>query len=185
MGGAAYLGWLSWKMLLAVCGLIIFGAIGYRLIVRSAFKSLHAARDEEDKLYQSFRALTEGIKELKLHRSRRGEFLKRNVEATTEVYQKHNVAAEVRFVSAQTWSHLLYFALIGLILFLVPTLGSFSKQTLTGYVITTLYLMGPLAGVLSSFSLFGRADVAFRKVEQLGVSLAEHSTQGCCASVSH
>src|SRR6266850_77269 len=179
LGGAAYLGWLSWKILLAICGLIILGAIGYRLIVRSAFKSLNLAREEEDKLYQSFRALTEGIKELKLHRSRRGEFLAKNIQKTPEIYQKHNVAAEVRFVSAQTWSHLLYVALIGLSLFLVPTLGTVDKQTLTGYVVTTLYLMGPLAGVLSSFSLFGRADVALRKVETLGISLAEHSTELC------
>jgi putative ATP-binding cassette transporter len=179
LGGAAYLGWLSWKILLAVCGLIVMGGVGYRLIVRSAFKSLNLAREEEDKLYNAFRALTEGIKELKLHRSRRGEFLSKNIQSTTEIYQKHNVAAEVRFVSAQTWSHLLYFALIGLVLFLVPTLGTYDKSTLTGYVITTLYLMGPLAGVLSSFSLFGRADVAFRKIETLGVSLAEHSTEIC------
>jgi putative ATP-binding cassette transporter len=179
LGGAAYLGWLSFPILLAVCGLIVVGAIGYRLIVRSAFKSLNLAREEEDKLYGAFRALTEGIKELKLHRNRRGEFLSNKIQTTTELYQKHNVAAEVRFVSAQTWSHLLYFALIGLVLFLVPALGHFNKATLTGYVITTLYLMGPLAGVLSSFSLFGRADVAFQKVEQLGVSLAEHSRESC------
>ncbi len=114
-----------------------------------------------------------------MHRSRRGEFLSKNIQRTTEIYQKHNVAAEVRFVSAQTWSHLLYFALIGLILLLVPKLGIFDRQTLTGYVIITLSLMGPLAGVLSSFSLFGRADVALRKVETLGVSLSEHSTELC------
>jgi putative pyoverdin transport system ATP-binding/permease protein len=46
-------------------------------------------------------------------------------------------------------------------------------------VITTLYLMGPLAGVMTSISLFGRANVALLKVEQLGVSLAEHSTEEC------
>jgi len=39
--------------------------------------------------------------------------------------------------------------------------------------------MGPLAGVISSFSLFGRASVALQKVEKLGVSLAEFSTEHC------
>src|SRR4029079_1378823 len=124
-------------------------------------------------------ALTEGIKELKLHRSRRGAFFSKNIEDTTDIYQRHNVAAEVRFITAQSWSQLLYFALIGLILFLIPAMTSLSQQTLTGYVITTLYLMGPLAGVMSSLSLFGRANVALQKVEQLGVSLDEHSTEAC------
>jgi putative pyoverdin transport system ATP-binding/permease protein len=177
--GAAYLGWLSWKILLAVGAMILAGGIGYRLIVKSAYKYLHQARDEEDKLYASFRALTEGIKELKLHRSRRGEFLGTKVQNTTEIYQKHNVAAEIRFVGAQSFSHLLFFALIGVILFLVPRLGPVSKETLSGYVLQTLYLMGPLAGVLSSFSLFGRADIALKQVEALGISLAEHSRETC------
>ena len=179
LGGAAYLGWLSWRILLAVLGLILFGAIGYRLIVASAFHFLNLAREEEDKLFRSFRALTEGIKELKLHRSRRRAFLSENIHATTDVFQKHNVAAEVRFITAQNWSHLLYFALIGLILFLVPTLSRISQQTLTGYVITTLYLMGPLAGVMASLSLFGRATVALRNVEKLGISLAKNATEEC------
>jgi putative ATP-binding cassette transporter len=182
LGGAAYLGLSSWKILLACCGLILIGAVGYRLIVRSAFRYLTLAREEENKLYNAFRALTEGIKELKLHRSRRGEFLSRNIQTATENYQQHNVSAELRFISAQTWSHLLYFTLIGLILFLVPALGTFDRKTLTDYVITTLYLMGPLAGVLSSFSLFGRADVALAKVEELGISLSEHSAEECSFS---
>src|SRR5258707_4224670 len=42
--------------------------------------------------------------------------------------------------------------------------------------------MGPLAGVMTSLSLFSRAEVALRKVESLGVSLAEHSTEECEAS---
>src|SRR6185295_17490400 len=143
LGGAVYLGLLSWQILACVFGVIVFGAIGYRLIVVSAFRCLNQAREVEDKLFSHFRALTEGIKELKLHRSRREAFFSKNIQATTEIYQQHNVAAEVRFITAQTWSHLLYFALIGLILFLIPSLAAISQKTLMGYVITTLYLMGP------------------------------------------
>ena len=179
LGGAAYLGWVSWQILASVFGLIVIGAVGYRFIIVSAFRCLHQAREIEDKLFGSFRALTDGIKELKLHRGRRSAFFGQNIQALTESYQQHNVVAELRFAAAQNWSHLLYFALIGLILFLVPHLAVFSKETLTRYVVTTLYLMGPLAGVMTSVSLFSRANVALQKVEQLGVSLHEHSTEGC------
>ena len=179
LGGAAYLGWLSWQILASVVGVIVLGALGYRFMITSAFRRLHQAREVEDKLFDSFRALTEGIKELKLHRARRSAFFTQHIEAITETYQRLNVAAEIRFVAAQNWSHLLYFALIGLILFLVPHLAAFSKETLTGYVITTLYLMGPLAGAMTSISLFSRANVALQKVEHLGMSLDEHSTEVC------
>jgi putative pyoverdin transport system ATP-binding/permease protein len=179
LGGAAYLGWLSWKILLGAFVLILMGAFVYRLMVRSAFHCLNQAREEEDRLFGYFRALTEGIKELKLHRNRRGSFLTQNVQTTTEAFQKHNVGAEVRFIAAQNWSHFLFFALIGLILFLLPAISHVSPKTLTGYVITTLYLMGPLAGVMSSLSLFGRANVALQKVDELGLSLAQGSTEEC------
>jgi putative pyoverdin transport system ATP-binding/permease protein len=179
LGGAAYLGYLSWQILAGVVGMILLGAVGYRVVMYRAFLHLNLAREEEDKLFSSFRALTEGIKELKLHRKRRGEFFTRNIHATTEVYQRHNVAAELWFIGAQNWTHLLYFALIGLILFLAPKLGNISQATLTGYVITTLYLMGPLAGVMSSISLFGRASVALRKVQELGVCLSEQASEIC------
>jgi putative pyoverdin transport system ATP-binding/permease protein len=179
LGGAVYLGCLSWKMLAAIMIVIAAGAAGYLMVVSSALRFCRAAREDEDKLFGYFRALTDGIKELKLHRNRRGAFFSHNIEAVTASYQQHNVAAEIRFAAAQSWSHFLYFALIGLILFLAPSLGSFSNHTLTGYVVTTLYLMGPLAGVLSSFSLFGRARVALQKVQELGVCLSGHSTEHC------
>ncbi len=164
LGGAVYLGWLSLRILAAVSLLIILGGFGYRLMVARAFRSLNLAREQEDRLFAHFRAPTEGIKELKLHRGRRQAFFRDHIQRTTCVYQRLNVAAETCFIAAQSWNHLLYFALIGLILFFVPHLAAVNRQTLTGYVITTLYLMGPLAGVMASVSLFGRASIALRNV---------------------
>ncbi len=171
LGGAVYLAWLSWQMLAGLCILIVLGTIGHRLLVRGAFRSLYSAREEEDKLFGHFRALTEGIKELKLHRRRSGIFASRDIQQTTAGYERHNVAAEKRFALATHWSNLLFYLLIGAILFVLPGFTTVGPHTLTGYVITALYLMGPLAGVLGSFSLFGRANIALEKIEQLGISL--------------
>lgn len=171
LGGAAYLGWLSWELLV---GLILFaaaGAVGYSLLSKGAYRSLNRAREEEDKLFGHFRALTDGVKELKLHRSRRSVFLARDIDSATAGFERHNIAAENRFIFAQHWSHLLFFAVIGIMLFSIPALAGVSEVARTGYVITALYLMGPLAGVLSSFALFGRANIALRKVEELGARL--------------
>ena len=71
LGGAVYLGVLSWQILCGVVVLILLGAAAYRLMMSSAFRRLNLAREEEDKLFGYFRALTDGIKELKLHRNRR------------------------------------------------------------------------------------------------------------------
>ena len=179
LGGAAYLGWLSWRVLLVLGLFSIVGALGYLFFMNRAQHSLALAREDEDKLFKSFRGLTEGIKELKLHRSRRGMFVSNCVEAVTLSYQKRNVAAENLFSAAQSWTHLLFFALLGSLLLAIPHLEPISKEALTGYIVTILYLMGPLMGVLSSFSAFGRAAVSFQKVDELGVSLENHTAEVC------
>jgi len=179
LGGSVYLGLLSWRVLVAMCLFVAFGACCYRLLITSGFRSLHRAREAEDKLFGHFRALTEGIKELKLHRERRGAFLNGGIQSTTEDFQRHNVAAETRFILAHNWGHLLFFLLIGLILFLLPSWEHLNTRTMTGYVMTTLYLMGPLAGVMGSIALFGRANVALEKIEELGLSLANRSFDAC------
>ena len=183
LGGSIYLGWLSWRVLLAVCLFIAFGACCYRLLITSGFRSLHLAREAEDRLFGSFRALTEGIKELKLHRERRGVFLNDGVQSATADFQRHNIAAETHFILAHNWGHLLFFLLMGLILFLLPTWEHLGTKTMSGYVMTTLYLMGPLAGVMGSIALFGRANVALQKIEELGLSLACRPSEVCTVEV--
>src|SRR5712671_5483580 len=176
-GGAVYLCWHSWKIALGMFGFIFLGAIGYRLMVGGGFARLRLAREETDRLFAHFRALTDGIKELKLHRSRRGRFLSDCIQTATENFSRHNVAAELRFILAQGWSQLLFFALLGLILFWLPSLQNVSPHALTGYVVIALWLVGPLTGLLGVLSALGRANVALEKLGKLGCSLATHNTE--------
>jgi putative ATP-binding cassette transporter len=184
MAGAAYLGWLSWKMLMVIGAFIVVGGASYRYFINLGFHQLSLARDVQDRLFNYFRGLTEGIKELKLHRNRRGVFLNEQIQKATQSYQDYNVAAETRFIAAQTWSHFLIFAMIGLLLFMLPRLREATNEVVTGYIIIILYLMGPLSGVLASLSIFGRANVSLEKVDELGVSLAAHVSEECPVSGS-
>lgn len=183
-GGTVYLGVLSWRIALGTFVFILLGSVGYRLLIANGFNHLNQARTEEDRLFTHFRSLTEGVKELKLHRERRGKFISDNIQRTTENFSRHNVAAEIRFILAQNWSQLLFFALIGLLLFLLPAAQRMSSGALTGYVVLMLFLMGPLAGVLGSLSAFGRANVALDRIDKLGFSLAAHITEECPAAMS-
>lgn len=179
LGGAAYVSWLSWRVAAGIFALIVIGAIIYRWLIGSGFRHLALAREEADKLYGHFRAVTEGVKELKLHRERRGKFLTGDVQSVTENFSRHNIAAEIRFVAGQGWSQLLFISLIGLLLFLLPAVKNINPHALTGYVLMALFLMGPLAGVLGSLSAFGRANVALQKIDRLGLSLSSRVTEEC------
>lgn len=179
VGGAIYLGFLSPIVLAAMALFIVLGAVAYRVLIRSGFRFLYEAREEQDRLFKHFRALTEGIKELKLHRERRGVFFADAIHGSTERHKRHAVSAEMRFIFAHNWSHLLFFTLVGLILFMLPHIKNVSPMALTGYIVATLYLMGPLSGVLGSMSLFGRASTALKKIDELGLTLTQRAGDDC------
>src|SRR5580692_10269141 len=104
LGGAAYLAWLSLPVFLGMFATGVVGAVTYRIFIRNGFSHLSAAREGQDRLFEHFRTLTDGIKELKLQRGRRETFLKEDVVNAAAVCQRHNVAAEVRFIIAQNWN---------------------------------------------------------------------------------
>jgi putative ATP-binding cassette transporter len=184
LGGAVYLAWLSFPVFLGMFAVGVIGAVTYRLLIRNGFSHLSAAREGQDRLFQHFRTLTEGIKELKLHRARRNAYLEDDVARAADVCRRHNVAAELRFIVAQNWNQMLFLGLIGLILFFLPKMENVSPQAMTGYIVATLYLMGPLAGVLGSLSVFSRANVSLRKIDELGIALAAHPSDNVAVGKS-
>ena len=75
IAGLIYLGWLSWPLLLVVLLFVTIGVISYQLPVIRAVRLLRLAREQSDALFNHFRTLIGGNKELKLHRQRQAAFL--------------------------------------------------------------------------------------------------------------
>ena len=183
-GLSLYLIWLSPLVFAGLVGFAFIGILSYRFFLRRALKSMAKARDVQDRMFRHLRSLTDGLKELKLHRGRRGHFLTNGIDTVTADFETHNVAAQTKIVFAFCWSQLIFFVLIGLLLFLLPALRETSSETLSGYVLSTLYLLAPLTIVIDTLPVLGRAGVALDKIEGLGLSLAEasHAAQDETAS---
>ncbi len=166
-----YLCWLSWGVFLPMTLGVLAGVGGYRFWSRSALAVLRQSRVEQDTLFGHFRALTEGFKELKLSRRRRDAFLNEHLFPSIAALQRHNIMASVRFVLADGWSLMLLFGIIGVLLFGLSDAARIDKSVLTGYVLTTIYMMRPLGMMLRNVPLVARGRVALQQVETLGFSL--------------
>jgi putative ATP-binding cassette transporter len=170
-GCAIYLGWLSWPSLVGLTSVMAAGALVYRLLIRRAYRYLQQARDTRDRLFQHFRALTEGTKELKLHDARREAFFSKRIVPTTDALQRDSLTGVRHHIVADTWSQLLFYGLIGGILFAAPAVQGMGAKTLTGYVLVMLYVMNPVWSVMDAWSIFAQARVSLQKVHDLGLSL--------------
>jgi putative pyoverdin transport system ATP-binding/permease protein len=173
MSGLVYLGILSGGILSVTIVFILLGIITYQLPLLKALNSFRAARQEGDALFHHFRDLTEGIKELKLHRRRRQAFLSEVLQSTAGAVKKHNLAGMSIYTAASSWGQLLVFVVVGLVLFVIPLWRPVDLPTLTGYTITLLYLMTPFQMILNSLPNLGRANIAIQKVESLGLELKQ------------
>jgi len=172
LGCAVYLAWLSWPLLMAIAVVAAIGVVGHRLLTARAFRYLQRARDTRDVLFGHFRALTEGMKELKLHAGRRDAFLTERIEATTDELRRHGLAGVRHHLVADTWNHLMFYGLLGGLLVADPGGAAERTATVTGYVLATLYMMGPIWGIIDTWPIFSRGRIALDKIRQLGVSLA-------------
>jgi putative ATP-binding cassette transporter len=166
-----YLGWLSRLIFLIGISFMFLGIFSYSLPTMKAMSFLKLAREQEDKLFKHFRAITQGTKELKLHRRRRQAFFSEDLHKTALSSRQHNVVGMSIFAAAASWGQILFFVAIGLLLFAIPAINKIHPTILSAYALTIIYLISPLEYIMSTMPNITRAVVALKKVESLGLSL--------------
>lgn len=169
--GLIYLGVLSWVLLLTAVIFLVGGAFSYLALAKRAQHAFRLARETQDTLLHLFRGVTEGTKELKIHHRRRQVFLDDLLESTAQASRGHTVTGMSIYAVARGWGNSLFFVLIGLLLFGVPSWQSVTSGDLRGAAMIILYMISPLAIVLNMLPTLGRAAVALQKLEALGIEL--------------
>jgi putative ATP-binding cassette transporter len=170
-GCAVYLLWLSWQVFVVSFVMVLLGVAAYRVLLSRAHAAIEAAREGRDRLFSDFRTLIDGIKELKLHRARREEFVRTEVDVTTEFLRRQNFTASRQYLLADAWTQALFYSLVGMLLFAAPAFSSASNEALTGYVFAALYMMTPVWTLIGSVPVFIRGRVALAKIRSLDSEL--------------
>jgi putative ATP-binding cassette transporter len=171
VAGIAYMGWLS---LTALTVIVVFALVGvgiYRLLMRDALRHMRRGREVYDTLFGHFRALDEGLKQLKINRDRRREFLENDLSGAVEDFRSSNYAGRALLIGAENVTRLLFFVLLGALMFAVPRMIGVSGEVLRGFVLMALYLYRPLSALMTVVPELARASVSLQKVEKLGLTL--------------
>ena len=177
-GCIIYLGWLSPVVCLAVVISMVVGIGIYRLMIFKGLPYQRVAREGADALFNNFRALTDGTKELKLNSQRREAFLSQVLESNAAELKRNNVKSMVYFLLAGSWGHILFFVFIGALLFIVPRAAGSNVGVLIACTVTVLYMMTPLEMIMNSVVVLSRANVALEKVKALGLTLIAEEGPG-------
>jgi putative pyoverdin transport system ATP-binding/permease protein len=170
-----YLGWLSPWVLLGTIIFLVLGIGSVQLLINRAVYWFTQAREENDALMQHFRAITDGVKELKLHSVRREDFMNEDLQVTAAALRNYRIGSQRAIALSSALGDLLLFVLFGLLVFGVPQVSPVSASLLSGYVITMSYLMRPIGNILQTLPSLSQAGVALRKIDTLGLSLTSQA----------
>lgn len=171
----AYMTWLSYDLILPllVCGTI--GLFGYRWIERKARTFFGKAHGFYVRLLANFRALVEGSKELQLHRAKLQDFMKEDIEVTTNMLAKHRFTSSILYALADSWNALFGFVAIGVLIFfyVYKWHPDGHSATATGYVLAFMLLMPTIQSITSALPSLGQAAFALDKIDSLQLDIAK------------
>lgn len=167
----AYMGWLNWRLLAGVCVCMVIGVFTYQMGVARAARHFQKAREHDGALHGHFQALLAGIKELKLHQQRREAFMADLLQKSARESQSENIAGLDVYAVASSWGQLLVFTTMGLVVFWLSHAVNADVTTLLGFPLALIYLMTPLQVIMNTVPIMTRANIAIRKVKELGLVL--------------
>jgi len=171
IGCFAYLAYLSLPAFGVAIGMVVLGSLRHSWAVRRAGGHLGEARRAEDELYECFRALVAGAKELKLNRGRRAAFAELLGKAVERV-RVERARGLLIFVAAGSWGAFLFFAVIGAVIFGLGSAYDVPGPVRAGYALMFLYMMYPMEGLLEAIPEISRTRVAIERIEAVGSNLS-------------
>jgi putative ATP-binding cassette transporter len=167
LGCLAYMAWLSWSVFLAAVLVIGLGALGYHLAHLRAIRHLDSAACEQDRLFEHFRSLVEGAKELRLHAAKRQRFAKEVLGESIETVRRERSRGMSIFVGAASWGNFLVYALIGLVLFALVGDTPDRTRVMTGFALVLVFMVTPLEALLLNLPRANLARVSAGRIDEL------------------
>ncbi|MFB1116014.1 multidrug ABC transporter permease/ATP-binding protein [Dickeya dadantii] len=166
-GCAAYLAWLSPRMMLVTAlwvALTIWG--GYWLVSR-VYRHFSRVREEENRLHEDYQRVIDGCKELSLNRDRARQLYEQDFQRHADDYRHHIIRADTYHLSAINWSNIMMLGAIGAVFFMANSLGWADNAVAATYSLILLFLRTPLLQAVGAFPTLVSAQVAFDKLRQL------------------
>lgn len=152
----------------------------YAIIIRQGRRWLARARRQRDQLFAHYRALTEGVKELKQHQPRRVGFFYELFEPTSALLRRYRINGRIWDEIGNVWSQVLFFVFVVIMLFLSHRAGIAPQHILTGFALVALYIRSSVASVVLAIPAYNAAIVALTAIERLHLPPDDDAIQIHC-----
>jgi putative ATP-binding cassette transporter len=165
-----FLAWQSWALFLVVIAMIVVMLFTAQVPFLAATKHFTLARKEHDTVMARLKGVISGVKELKVNRLRKKEYVL-ELEGSARRYRSHTLKAMRIAVLGATWAEMLSFLIIGMLVFVVPRFMAVTNSELMNFVLIMLYLMEPIEFIQHQSPQLAKGAVALKTIHDLGLTL--------------
>jgi putative ATP-binding cassette transporter len=166
-----YIAWLSWTVFLTFLVTLVVGVLAFSAAERKPLRELMHVREQVDTMYRYFRDLIEGSRELQLNRQRGAMFIHQVIRPGAEKYRDTYMRSMSGYLWVVNVGNILFYAVIGVVLFVVPLWSSESNETLTRVTMMLLFLIRPISDIMNLLPNARQGEIALSRIRQLDSDL--------------
>jgi putative ATP-binding cassette transporter len=168
----AYMAWISWKTFIVFALCLIIGATGYHYAEQRPLRLMVNIREQTTVLFQNFRDLIEGSKELQLNKRRGQGFVEQVISPGAWDYCRLYVKCMSGYSLVTNFGTVVFYVAIGVTLFLLPQLLALSVDVVVTSTLLLLYLLRPMSELMGALPSLRQAAISLKKIQQLDCDLS-------------
>lgn len=163
-----YLWWLSGVFFAFYLGILALAFVTAALLTKRSAKLMKNLTDSEQLLNQQFAVMINGAKELNLNPVRSCHFFENNLKSACNSLQQDTLSAEKHTSVMLNWITILIFVVLGFLLLISGTSLTPDAATLSGFVLMTLFIRGPIVSIASYMPALIKGNMVWRQLSSLG-----------------
>ena len=174
VAGIGYMFWLYPKGALAIVSLIIILAFIY--IYRNGIieKDLDAKRDLDDVFMRFYNDFLHGFNKVKMSTRRSDSIFSGHITKNRDQAINLSIKAGLSSFGNELLGDYFFYLLIGAILFVLPLVFNVDQTVISGFMVTLLFLMGPIAILIGLMKSLMSYKIAFARINDFNDTLTDN-----------
>ncbi|MEN2977910.1 cyclic peptide export ABC transporter [Tistrella bauzanensis] len=163
-----------------------FIAIAVFLVVRRLIdlrNKYPMAMGKENLVFQSMRDVLDGFKEVKLSAARRDALLE-DMVVVSELARDAKADLQVKSGNEFVFGQTMIFLLLGVVVFLVPSIGDTKPEAVVQTATAILFIVGPLGMVIQAVPVLAMANAAADNLSRMDQTLREIAAASATATTT-
>ncbi|HYH08459.1 MAG TPA: cyclic peptide export ABC transporter [Thermoanaerobaculia bacterium] len=172
-----YVAWLSPLALLIVIAAVILGILYYTFHRRTLSSDMRRLAAKDAEFVDVLSHIVDGFKEAKLNR-KKNDALFASFNDVADESERLKIHLAVRWVMEVMFSHVFFYLLVGVIVFLLPRVVPTFSNVVLEMTTAILFIIAPLEMIVNSMPMFMRANVALDGLYTLEAQLEKAPMNG-------